>query len=224
MNDSQEDKLSMYQAVLAVLENHQTVWAAVPAFVTAESAFRIGVNNLQSIAQQQQTSTGATADKQRLRVAMADAAMPIVGALKALAAVTSNGELAAECDLTRSDFLYGRDTDSAAQADRVYVLASEHAAALVDYGISSPHQTAIYDATQAYRDALTRPREVIAATSAATEQLAAAFDAADQRLNGQLDNLVEIFRTSHSTFYLQYASAREIVDSGGGSPSPPPAP
>jgi hypothetical protein len=218
MNDTQEDKRSMYLAVLEVLEANQTIWSIIPAFATAESNFRVSVGDIQGLVQQQLPSTGVTADKQRLRAEMADAAMPIVGALKALAAVTQNGDLAAQVDLTRSDFVYGRDTIAADNGDAIYALASTHSTDLANYGIDSSHQTAIYDATQAYREALTRPREVIAASAAATEQLDAAFDTADDLLKNQLDNLAEIFRTSQPAFYLQYQNAREIVDSGGGSP------
>jgi hypothetical protein len=220
MNDVQEDKLSMYEIVLARLDEHQAMWSTIPAFVTAESNFRTSVADIQGFAQQQLPSTGVTSDKQRLRGEMAEAVMPVVGALKALAAVTSNGDLAAQADLTRSDFMRGRDTIVAGQADAVYVLASNHSTELANYGITSAEQTVLYDATQAFRDAISKPREVIAASAAATEQLVGAFATADDLLKGQLDNLVEIFRASQPTFYLQYQNAREIVDSGSSSPPP----
>jgi len=222
-DDRQEDKLSMYLVVSAHLTENQTVWQAVPAFVNAENAFRAEVDGIQSLAQaQDQPSAGVTADKQRLRGEMAEAAMPVVGALKTLAAVTSDGDLAAQAGLTRSDFVYGRDTQAADRADIVHDLAAARAADLADYGIAQAQIDSLRTVIDAYRDVLTRPREVIAATAAATAQLDEAFARADAVLTGQLDNLVELFRQSQAAFYLGYQNARQIVDSPGGSPPPPP--
>ena len=224
MDDRQENKLSMYQVVLETLENNETVWAGLPAFVSAEALFRTEVNNILALAQtQQQPSTGVTADKQQLRAAMADVAMPVVGALKALASVTGNDDLAAQIAFTRSAFVYGRDTQSATNGDIVHSRGTTNLAALADYGIVQAQLDALRAAIDAYRDSISRPREVITTTAAATAGMDAAFGRAESVLSGRLDNLVELFRLSNSTFYAQYQNARVIVDTGSTpSPSPPP--
>ncbi len=222
MDDHQEDKRSMYQAVRTHLGTNQAIWSGVPAFVTAEAAFRGEVTNIQSLAQdQQQPSTGVTSAKQQLRGTMADAAMPIVGPLKALAAVTQDTELAADSDFTRSDFIYGRDTVGADNADKIHGLAAARVTELANYSVTQQQVDDLRSAIDAYRDSIGRPRQVIGTKAAATEQLEAAFVRADAVLNEQLDNLVEIFRLSQPAFYLGYQNARQIIDGGGSDNSPP---
>jgi len=84
--------------------------------------------------------------------------------------------------------------------------------------------TTLRDAIDAFRDAISRPREVISATAAFTAQLDAAFARAAAVLTGQLDNLVELFRVSNRPFYDQYQAARQIIDTGSPSPPIPPGP
>jgi len=222
MDDRQENTLSMYQVVGQTLDANATVWSGVVAIVTARTAFGTEVTTIQSLAQsQQQSSAGVTADKQQLRGAMADAAMPVVGALKALAAVTGNDDLAAQVAFSRSNFIYGRDNQAATNGDIVHTQGTANATALANYGITAAMLTTLRDAIDAFRDAISRPREVISATAAFTAQLDAAFARASAVLTGQLDNLIELFRVSNPTFYQQYQNARELVDTGA-TPTPPP--
>jgi len=224
MDDRQENTLSMYQVVGPLLDANATVWSGVPAFVSARTAFGTEVTTIQAQAQaQQQPSTGVTADKQQLRSAMADAAMVVVGPLSAFAAVTGNGDLAAQTAFTRSDFSYGRDNDAATNGDVVHTHATANAAALVNYGVTAAMLTALRSAIDAYRASISLPRQVITTTSAATTQLAAAYVRADAVLTGQLDKLMELFRLTNPTFYQEYQSAREIIGpTGGTGPTPPP--
>jgi hypothetical protein len=56
--------------------------------------------------------------------------MTLVGALKTMASVTKNPDLAAQVKFSLTDFTTGRDTFSANKADIVYNQAAPHAAAL----------------------------------------------------------------------------------------------
>ena len=225
MDDRQENTLSMYQVVGPVLDDNATVWSGVPAFVAARAAFLAEVTNIQTLTQtQQQPSTGVTEDKQDLRAAMADAAMVVVGPLSAYAAVTGNGDLAAQAAFSRTDFVYGRDNQAATNGDLVHSLATANATALTNYGVTAGMLTALRAAIDAYRAIIQRPRQVITTTSAATTQLDAAFTRATAVLTSQIDKLMELFRLSHPTFYQAYQAARNIIGPNTGPLTPPPPP
>lgn len=216
MDDRQEDKLSMYQVVATFLADNQPTWTTIPVFGAARTALLTEITTIQSLGQaQQHPSTGVTLDKRELRSAMADAAMPVVGAAKALAAVTGNHDLAAQVRYTRSDFAYGRDLIAADKADIVHAVATQHAAALVSYGIAQAQLDGLRSAIDDFREISARPRTVIATRTADSAQLESAFTRADQILSQQLDNLIELFRVSQPAFYLGYQSARRIVSTGG---------
>jgi len=225
MDDRQENTLSMFQVVSQTMQTNQAVWSGVADVVSAVAAFNTEVVGIEGLAaQQQQSSTGVTRDKKDLRAAMADAAMIVVGALKALAARTGNDDLAAQIDFTRSSFIYGRDTQAATNGDVVHTHGTANAAALANSGITAATLTALRGAIDAYRDIISRPREVIVTTSAVTEQLDAAFARILAILTDQLDNLIELFRVSNRPFYDQYQAARQIIDTGSPSPTTPPGP
>jgi len=226
MNDRQENKLSMYLAVREVMTDNQALTAGVPAIGAATTALGAEITIIQSLAQtQKQPTQGATQSKRQLRGAMADSAVPVAGAVKALASATNNPELAAEADFTRIDFTSGRDTESASRADIVLALGTANLAALAGYGIVQATLNGLTDAIQAYRNSITRPREVITVTSAATAQLDPAFARADAILKERLDGLMEQFRLTQPAFYFAFQAAREIIDGGGSTPpTTPPTP
>ncbi|MFZ4682634.1 MAG: hypothetical protein ACOYMS_09045 [Terrimicrobiaceae bacterium] len=225
MNDRQENKLSMYLAVLNVLQANTATWQPKVAFTAAQGAFVTAVGALQGLAQAQDTeSAGATAQKQTTRLALADAALPISGALQGYAAVIGNGELAANATVTRTDLIHKRDSAALTIGQNLLALAQANAANLVAYDVSAAAIAAFGQIVTDYAALLQRPRAVIASRAAATGQLAAAFSTVDGILKKRLDPLSLGFRASAPAFFLAYEAAREIVDNSGPGAAEPPVP
>ncbi len=225
MNDRQRAKLNMYIVVRDFLQANQSVWNNIPKFVQAVSAFLAELTKLEGLSQAQaQPSTGVTADKAQLQRAMADAAMPIVGGLGALAAELMNNDLAHQADFSRSDFIHEPDLETADNADIVHNLATTHAAALADCGVTQAQIDALDASIIAFRAKIGAPRQVIVSTSTATTEIALTIAKIDTILNKTLDNLVEVIRPANTTFYTGYQSARVIIDPGSSSPPSPPPP
>ena len=224
MNDRQENKLTMYETVQETMAANVTITAAVPAIAPAVAALGAEITTIQTLSQtQKQPTKGATKSKSQLRGAMADAAVPVASALKALASATGNAELAAQANFTRTDFVFSRDTVAPDNAVIVKNLAIANLAALANYGAVQSDIDALAAAITAYNASITRPRQVVTLTKAATKQLEEAFARADVILNDQLDNLIEKFRLTQPAFYLAFQSARVIVDTAS-PPGPAPTP
>ena len=203
MNDRQENKLNMFETVHETMTTNQSIWQGVPAIVAAVTALGAVIATIQTLAQtQKQPTKGATKSKANLRTAMADAAEIVTGALKALASATGNAELAGQAHFTRTDFTSSRDSDAANDADIVRTLGTANLAALADYGIVQADLTALATATSAFRNSITRPRQVVTVTSGATAQLDPTFDRGDVILNDQLDGLMLRFRLTNPALFL----------------------
>ena len=76
----------------------------------------------------------------------------------------------------------------------------------------------------AFNTLIAAPRLAKTGTSAATNLLPDKIDAGDRICERQLDRLMERYQTSNADFYGAYQVARIIVDSGGGSATPPTPP
>lgn len=216
MNRRQEDKLSMYYAVIAACDKHNAAWAGLAAFATGYTAFQGHVATIAAASGDQQAGTiGHARQKTQARAAMAAAATPLAGALQAWAAVESQPAVAAKIDFAPSDLLYGRDTLAEDRARLIHGEATTRLAALATYGVTQPLLDTLGDAIDAYHAQIVAPRTAIIDRKAATSTLAAAFDAADRVLVDRLDKLIPLLALTQAAFATDYRNSRIIVDSGG---------
>jgi len=220
MNAKQENKLSMYLAVIAACDRNKATWQALQAFGDAYADYGTHVQNIQNIAQSQAAdSTGLSADKQQLREAMGDLTVEVAGAVYAYARKAKNNDLAAKVKVNRSDILGGRDTSAGDLARSVHAAATANVANLGPYGLTADKLAALKAAIDAYVGSIAKPRDARASGATATSQLADEFDAADEVLADQMDTLVVQFRSANPAFVTDYQNARVIVDSTGGASS-----
>lgn len=217
MTDPQEDKLSMYYAVIAASEKHTAAWQTLPAFVTQYGLFTAQVDVIRdTIDGQIQGISGAARDKAERRQEMAELAYPVASVLQAWALENDDAELADRVSFTLSDFLHDRDTVAEEYAQLVHDEANANVASLADYGVDAAKLSALAAAIAAYHTALTAPRLAITDRKAATAALKVAFAEADKILKERLDKLVPILTQDHPAFATDWGNARIIVDSGGG--------
>ena len=229
MTSKQENKLSMYLAVLAVCTRNSTTWQTLQAFVDGYADFGARVTNIQNLAQSQAVdSTGLSADKEQLRKTMATATVEVALATNAYAKKVKNNDLVAKTNMSVSTYMEGRDTLAATNALNIHAAATANLANLAPYGVTAAKLTALKVKIDAYSASINKPRDAVGSGSTATKQMSDEFDAADAALNDQMDALVPQFAAANATFVTDYNNARIIVDSGGGkakakTPTPPPA-
>jgi hypothetical protein len=220
MNDDQEDKLSMYYAVIAAAEKHETAWQPLPAFVTQYGNFTTHVDTIRDLAEDQiQGITGATRDKAQRRQAMAELAFPVATAVQAWALENDNAELADRVGFSMSDFLNGRDTIAEERAQVVHDEGETNLAGLGDFGVTQQLLDDSQATIDAYHEFLTAPREAITDRKAATAAMRVAFADADDVLKNRLDKLIPILALTQPAFATDWRNARGVYDSGGGGGS-----
>jgi len=216
MNNRQENKLSMYFAVDATLQNHDAAVQSVPILATSVAEFRNLVTLIQQLGRKQgEDLTGIAEDKQRLSSLMAERAIVVASKVSAFAALSNNADLAARVDTAPSDFTRGRDSEIDDIAERILESAETHREALLtDYGLTEDQINALSEAIDAYRDILAKPRTARVARKAITEQLAAEFTRIDDLLSGRIDPLIFSLKPTHPEAVAEYQNARIIVDTG----------
>jgi hypothetical protein len=232
MNSNQSNKLRAYQAVELVLETNQTTWAGLPAFVTAAGEFSGVIAEILALAQTQASREGAANEKAYALEALGDAAFEVGAALHAYAVTLQDFALEGRVDFSRSTIVYGREAAVLARVRDIHAAATEQLAKLADYGITQAKLTALKKKIDAFEASLARPRQQIAAGSAATQSLQGKFNEADEILNKRLDKLVYQFKGSAPDFFNAYRTARSIVDIRGtrksdkadATPTPTPQP
>jgi len=224
MTDPQENKLSMYRAVITVLDNNAAEYAGVTALVTQVGNLHSSVDLIGQLAQTQTANiTGVTLDKAMLQGQMVDMALRVAGALKAFASTGNNATLLQQADINKSTFTRARDDLRDDIAQQIHALANTNIAALAPFGITAATLSALQTRIDAYIAAIGSPRVARVKIKTATELLETEFARTDMILNDRIDGLIEQFKDSGTNFYADYKNARRIVNTGGPS-APPPTP
>ena len=212
MTTKQENKLSMYLAVLAACEPHRAVIRSLPALDEAHADFNRHVANIQRITQLRDVNgTGLADDKRSLRARMTESANATALAIRAYAVKAGNADLAAKANIPVSRMNEARDTVAAVMARNIHALATEHPEGLDRFGITADTVVRLGAAIDAYAASIGKPRAAAAQGATLTQQLADEFDAADAVLTGQTDALVGQFRATEPALVEAYRTARALV-------------
>jgi hypothetical protein len=220
MDTKQLNKQAMYGAVSKVLSGNSALWSGNQGFarqVAALDGVRDAIETL--AAAQESVRTGITADKQRITGLLINTTLTVAGALAAWASENNNEEVRAKADFSESDLRKLRDQQIGDRAREVHSLATEHAAALGEFGVGPLALETLQTRIDAYDAVVGAPRDAQVKTKTVTEAIKEQFALGDAILKERLDKLIEQFRDAHPGFYSDYQNARAILDRGGRSGS-----
>jgi hypothetical protein len=184
----------------------------------------VGKIRAHALAQAAATGVG---NKQQIREGMCDSAMPVIGALKALAEETMDAELLGKVNFTRSVLLRIRDTACSDRCRLIHTIANERDEELVPFGLSNIEIETLDSNILSYEMVMNNPSQKRVALKLSTTQLKNEFAAVDRLLKKKLDNLMLPLKGPQPGFYIAYQASRVIVDYNGGNgetPETPPPP
>ena len=225
MDNPQKNKLSMYLAVLGVMDTFKSVWQ--PFTGIADMATRLGdlTDSIKENSGIQGTPRdGIAKGKNRKQVAMINLTAEVAGDLHSFAVAQNNDDLAAKSDLQLSDLLNTPDTLVAPRCRAIYQLGIDNAAAIANFGTVAADMQALDEAIKAYEPVATAPREAAVMGKRVTGTIETDTKSADALLKLELDKAMRKFKRKNPDFAEAYANARIIVDLGGGQQPPPPTP
>ncbi|WP_412060946.1 hypothetical protein [Rubrivirga sp. IMCC45206] len=225
MTDDQTNRHDMHRAVLGVLDTHADAWAPVPAMQDHRDALAGFVETVRQAAQAQaQTSKPATAVKKALRAKVEDRSWRLANAIAAWARANARPDVAAAVTRTRRAFDAFRDAALAEYSEIVVAEAREHLPApeepatskLGRYGVTAAFVDELDALDDDYAEALSTPRQAIAATKGAGRAIAVAIKPAQTYLGQEVDPTVAFLAPDMPAFAEAYRNARVIVDRGHG--------
>jgi hypothetical protein len=215
MNKRQENSLSMFDAVLKVCAENQSIWQGVPAYVTAFNAFKTKLDNLKAASQLQIVNTkNKTILKNEAKEKLIKSILLLCDSIMAYADKAENNALKNVVSITESGLLRLRDSVLKETCDNVLAVGQAELANLVDEGITQTQLDAVADDISKFADLLAAPRVESNKRSSATKDIAKYIAEIRTLLRQRLDRLTNKFESSHNSFYNTYKSARIIVDSG----------
>jgi hypothetical protein len=214
MTTNQQNRLSMFLAVLGVMQKYNSTWSAMTAIADIVTRLTNYVNAIQDKSGVQGTPlTGIAGGKRRNRMDMIEKTLAIAGDLHALAA-NNDPVLQAKAALDLTDLVRLGETVVAPRCQEIHDLASAKTAALANYGVTAADIAALQTAIDAYTAVLTKPLEAVVGRKEVTGSIAQDEDAADKVLKNELDPVMRKFKTKNPAFFGEYSSARMIIDLG----------
>jgi hypothetical protein len=223
MNASQSNKLAMYHAVQALLNQVETT--ALPALATKRTTFETTIASIAVLANTQALPTKGRVLERDLALAdMTETALAVAGPVLSYAETNQLSDLAAKVRVWPSHFTRIRKVLRTQLAQRIYEAAHPHAAALLSFGVTAEMLADFKAKIDTAESAISSPRNVAVEKSISTDLLGAAFKNADVFLETQIDPLMWILRKTALPLFARYQAARDVIDRPGGRSATAPDP
>jgi hypothetical protein len=215
MNKQQENKLTMYEAVSAVLEKHASTVSSFASLATAKTDMTELLQKVKAKGRNKKEATaGKTKNKEQAREVLIEALLRVASPLYSFGRRTKNTEAAAIADVKESALQRLRDTDLAARATSIHGQASEHLGSLGNFGITVETLADLQAKIGGFSAALADREAGVAERIGATAALSDLFKEMDNLLRDELDRLVLLTRGSSDAFHREYFAARVVKDLG----------
>ena len=214
MNKVNEDKMSMFYALMQVLDKHNATWTGLVPFKNAHTELAANIASIENATQKQETNLkGFAEDKRTKKEKMVKLTLSIAQGVYAYAVDEGDAVLQAKSDYSRSDLMQTRDAVIAQTCQNIHDLANAAIADLGAYGIVAADLTAQQTAIDKYTATVGSPRAALAERKGATAEINALVKDSMKILTKRMDKMMPEFEESHPNFYQEYFDARIIVNS-----------
>lgn len=209
MNNTQEEKLSMYLAVQQYLNSDPTAWNGLPIAVNLVGELNALITNIQNTARQKQTihyNTGKI-KKEKAKI-MAERGIAVAKIIQAYASVNEDRQLANDIYYTLTDITKARDNDAKVFVEVIFNKGQEMANDLADYGLTPAMLTNLDTAITEFGAIMSMPIANRDSRKQVNSQLKDLIAAADDLLKNKLDRLFVQYKGS--PFHQMYQDARKM--------------
>ena len=220
MRKTESNKLTMFSAVITVMDANADIYANTPVIVESLNDFKSLVEQIKS---KDMDFRGRTKDETAAKLVkeeqLVKLVLKIANALYVLGVKTKNSELQINAKVTKSELVSARDTLLVNKAMQILTLANSYKDSLVNYGITDAAISEAQAALDDFNAAMGSQAEEHAGSVAAREELTELFQKADALLKNELDPMIAMYEDINSDFYNSYLTARVIKDLGIGKRS-----
>ncbi len=215
MNKRQENKLTMYEGLLTLLQANSDKTQTVGGFTEAVNEFNTVITDLKTKSiEADGVSVGKTSVKWVAEDALVAALLPVCSALFIYGRKQGIIEIKERVDITEGKLRAMRDTEFASFGNAVAEMAETNAKEIGVYGITPEKIADLKAKAQAYNSAIGAKESSVADRKGARGSMNELFDRADELLNEELDRFIEMLRPADTELYNKYFAARIIKDTG----------
>jgi hypothetical protein len=216
MTTNQENKLTMYRAVITYLNQHKTILNSLPHFAQCFTQLKDLVNQIEENKKNQETQiTGITKQKNEWRDELIELAGEVANKVKVYATFAKNTILKEEVDYTDTDLRKVAHNVLKDRAQIIYDKALENLAQLADYRVNQELLGNLAEAIQKFTDAMPNTRVSQVSKKGITKNLKNIFADIDDLFKNRLDGLLLMLKKDEAQFYTGYSNARNIIDLKG---------
>ncbi len=204
----------MFQTLLNVMDDFNSVWSANPALSAAVTSLTNYMDELTMASNIQIANTkGITHNKIKSRALLIEMALQHSAACISYAASIGDTELKGNSKILYSTLNRANDILLTNSCQSLYNLVNPHAASLSDFGADATTLNAFQNAITSYMPIGQLPLNAIIAKKAATLKIKTIINNTKILLKEQLDNLMQQYKTSEPDFYNQYMGLRHPAHS-----------
>jgi len=215
MTKIHENKLTMYLAVDAVVQENAAKAASLPAFVLSITKFKELIGAIQTKSKEfNYAATGKTLIKAESEDLLLEELIPAVSAVSAYAHVSSDTLLGVKTAVTEYSLRHFRDTEMISRSNGLLEVVEENVDKLGDYGITAETVASIRRRIDAYAESIGKKESGVSERASVRKTLFDLFDEADELLSERTDALMLQFRKKETEFYNEYFQARNIWNMG----------
>jgi hypothetical protein len=213
MNDRQNAKLNMAQRVSDVCAENRNLYGTITPFTTAVDELNTSIEDIRRVEKEQSSTsvTGASRVKHEAEDAMVDQSLMTANCLYVIGFTTHDPELLLLSSVSAASFYKTEGNEKLALATRILDLATQHAAELAPYG-ETVGVARMQEVIERYRPTISKPMNTIGNRKQKTTSLYQLFAALDSVFYDKLDKLIVLLKQSHSDFYNEYKTARNLIN------------
>ncbi len=215
MTKRHENKLTMYEGLLSLMQGNGGKIQTVPGFTATVTALgeKIGVLKTKS-AEVDTVAVGKTATKESAKEALIEALIPVSTMLFVIGKRSKNEELKELGDVSESRLAYMRDTELVKYGKTIAERAATISAELTANGITAAMVADLAAKAEGYNTAIGAKESSIVDRKGARGTLADLFNEVDELLTDEVDRFMELLRNKEPEFYNKYFAARVVKETG----------
>jgi Carboxypeptidase regulatory-like domain len=218
MNKRQEDKLSMYEAVLAFNQQNNKVSEPILALQNAYTALNAVVAAIHSTVQLKASPiTGHAIGKADKKNQLSSFGNDVAGIIFAWAANVEDKVTMEKAKTSYTKLHVLRDEQLADTCRNYYQMAADNQTVLAEYGLTIGVLNAFKQAIDSYQSVAPAPRNATVERKTTNSKLVTLFNEADGILKNKIDKLCRPLGKTNADYYDKYTANRRIVSSGSNS-------
>ena len=215
MENTLEDRVSMFQKVIGGLETYKELFVELPVVEDHRVELNSRVSTILNVASLAgRDITGYTVDKQARREDVTYKIRMLSTSLVVYAVVKKKRNLLETADATESEINAMRDNDFYAYAKMILNTAEPMMNMLVPYGVSLVDYSNAEKAVQDYFVHIQDPRIQISERGRHIEELEDLVDDTSKFLREKMDMVMQLFSVRNPTLYVLYKNLRGIDGTG----------